>query len=407
MKLYLRNVLIICITVASLALTGCGSDEPTPEERIDSPSTLVKVTPKATQDKVYLQSLAQQVSAPLAQELKYDVQMQNITYTTSYQGSDIEVSARVYLPVTTSVVSTVVFNHGTIASNDEAPSLLNVFDFQNSLYGVLGSLGFVTVVPDYIGFGASSDRPHPYYIEDLSATTVVDAIYASRQAAERMDLDLGSELYLAGYSQGGYVTMATHKYIEEEGIDFFDLQASFPASGGYDIKAFQEYYFSLDTYQTPFFMAYLVNAYKEVLDLALPLSDLFQSPYDAEVPGFFNGSLTGEEINLNLTAKVSDLMTADILSGLDTDPKYGGFRQALIANSPIDFVPQVPIYMYHGDADVTVPYSNSESVRAGFLQQGASENVVTLSAIIGANHNTGLLPYLLQLVSELQELESQ
>ena len=32
------------------------------------------------------------------------------------------------------------------------------------------------------------------------------------------EISSDAELYLSGYSEGGYVAMATHKYIEEDGV---------------------------------------------------------------------------------------------------------------------------------------------------------------------------------------------
>ena len=198
--------------------------------------------------------------------------------------------------------------------------------------------------------------------------------------------------------------MATHKYYEENEVSYYDLKASFPSSGGYDIKAFQEYFFSLETYHQPFFMAYVAQAYVESLDLG-DLSDYFNEPYATNIPGYFDGSMSGGQINDQLTDVIADLVNNDLLENIDTKEEYAYIGEAFVDNSPIDFVPQIPIFMYHGDADITVPYQNSVDVYNQFIANGASTDVVTFTTLEGGTHGTGVVPYLEHLAAELSKLE--
>ncbi|MFZ5970213.1 MAG: alpha/beta hydrolase family protein [Bacteroidota bacterium] len=194
--------------------------------------------------------------------LQFGVDIYRITYTTVYNDDEIVASAIVSLPKTTGPVPMVSFQHGTIAAHNQAPSALPSNSTELILCSALASTGFISVVPDYIGFGASKDIMHPYYVEDLTASCILDAIRAARNLAGDKGINFNGDLFLAGYSQGGYATMATHKLIEENGSEGFNLKASFPASGGYDVKGMQEYFFSLQLYDQPFFLAYVAQAYK-------------------------------------------------------------------------------------------------------------------------------------------------
>src|SRR4029078_9011448 len=126
------------------------------------------------------------------------------------------------------------FQHGTIAAHSQAPSVLPLNSSELILYAALASPGFITDAPDFIGFGSSSNVMHPYYVQDLTASAVIDMLKAAKELAREKGITFNSKLFLSGYSQGGYATMATHKAIEKNGLDGYDLIASFPSSGGYD-----------------------------------------------------------------------------------------------------------------------------------------------------------------------------
>lgn len=406
---YYSNKLLALIVLASGVLASCSSsDEPEIDIPVQTPKTLVTAEAKITWTDGDLRGFMSQGGIDIDREaIKYDVTIYHITYKTIYKGDSIVASGVVYIPsVEGEIVSTVSFQHGTIGSDAEAPSNLGLGDGRNLMFSALASTGMITIAPDFIGFGASVDIMHPYYVEDMTATAVINAIYASREVAAMEEIEIDNELYLAGYSQGGYGTMASHKYFEEHDIPFYELQASFAASGGYDIKAFQEYFFAQETYHQPFFMAYVAQAYVESFDVG-SLTDFFNEPYASAIPDYFDGSMTGPQINAKLTNVVADLVNNDLLDNIDTDDQYAYIREAFVDNSPIDFVPQIPLFMYHGDADVTVPYQNSVDVYNQFISSGASPAIVTFTTIEGGTHETGVLPYIEQVADQLLKMENE
>lgn len=339
-------------------------------------------------------------------EIRYDVELYRVTYYTTYKGEVIPASGLVLIPKTTDEVSTISFQHGTIASNREAPSQLANEDTQLILLAALAASGYVTVAPDYIGFGASVEVMHPYYVEDMTVDAVVDNISASGAMADELEVNLSDRLYLAGYSQGGYATMVTHKYAETVGIPGYELQASFPSSGGYDIKGMQDYFFAQETYHEPFYLAYVAQAYKVSFEWEDELSLYFNEPYASAIPGYFDGSLSGGQINDLLTDNISGLLNPDYLHHDPTDPHYAAVNVAFAENSPLDWTPHTKLYMYHGDADITVPYQNSVDVYDHFMDRGASAEMVSFTTLEGGTHYTGVTPYLEAFVTELVSLEN-
>ena len=335
----------------------------------------------------------------------YNVDIYKITYETTYKGQTITASGVVILPDTEEKVSMISFQHGTIASHAEAPSASSLQSTSLILYAAMASPGFITVVPDFIGFGASKELLNPYYVKEATATAVVDALKAAHQLAQEKNVNFNSNLFLAGYSQGGYATMAAQQSIENDPLPGFDLKASFPSSGGYDVKGMQEYFFGLETYDNPFFLAYVALAYQTYYDWTEPLSNFFNEPYAAEIPVLFDGSKSGGQINEELSYTISELVQPDLLENIDTNPDYQYLVDGFNDNGLTDWTPTTKTYMFHGTADVTVPYQNSVDSYNKLIENGTPTSVLTLTPLEGFTHYTGVLPYVEAFVPLLLEYQ--
>lgn len=398
----IKNLFKILIIPVAVLVSSCGSDEtikPTNEVLISADLFLSR---SASELKTFLS--AGQVDIDVA-AIQYNVDLYKITYKTNYKGESIIASGIVILPNTSDPIGMVSFQHGTITSNSEAPTNLALSNTQSVLFAGMASLGFIGVVPDFIGFGSSSDIMHPYYVESLTASAVIDNLKAARELAIEKGLMFNEKLFLAGYSQGGYATMATHKSIEENGLKNFNLTASFPAAGGYDVKAMQEYFFGLDTYNDPYYMAYVAQAYKTTFGFEQHLNEFFQEPYASRIPQLFDGTHSSGDINAQLTSTVADLITSDLRTNIDTDPKYGYLKNAFIENSLVDWKPTIKMFMYHGDADITVPFENSVITYNKLIDNGASTDVVKFYAIVGGTHSTGVIPYVEDFIPRMLSLK--
>ncbi len=396
----MKRIKFILAFSGLLLIAGCSEDEkPKPYLVSAEPYLFVSSSTLRT----FLQ--ASGIKSISADEIKYDVDVFKVTYRTTFKGEIIEASGLIALPQTSTSVPMISFQHGTISDHEDAPSTTPTSDQSIFLYAALASPGFIAVVPDYIGFGASEELNHPYYVEEVTTSSVVDNLKAAKELSTQHDVVFNGKLFLAGYSQGGYATMATHKFIEEKKLNEFDLVASFPASGGYDIKGMQEYFFSLDSYHQPFYISYVAYSYFEYYDWATPLSDFFDEPYASRIPELFNGTKGGSEINNQLTESISGLINDDLLTNIDTDPKYAYVVDAFNENSLLDWTPTIPMYMYHGDQDDTVPYQNSIDTYEQLISNGASESVVHFIPLPGADHTSGLIPYIEDFIPKLISLQ--
>jgi len=126
------------------------------------------------------------------------------------------------------------FQNGTNTLNASAPSEFPS-DYSYQMIELIASLGYIVVISDYPGFGASASIPHPYLVKEPTVRSLVDNFYAVKELAlsELQGINLINEYYLLGYSQGGWATLALHKALENEYSEDFDLIGSACGAGPY------------------------------------------------------------------------------------------------------------------------------------------------------------------------------
>jgi pimeloyl-ACP methyl ester carboxylesterase len=399
MEHFLRRAIYILIIPVVLLSGACSSDNNDPQpgdEQFLISSELVYAT-TAQQLKLLIQFSGIDVD-PNA--LQYDIEIYKVVYNTDYDGGSINASGLIAVPKTNEAVGMLSFHHGTITNRDDAPSNFSASDYNAVSYAAMASVGFIGVIPDYLGFGTSSSILHPYYVEDLTASSILDMLKAATELAQQKSVQFNSKLFLAGYSEGGYATMAVHKAIEENPLDDFTLVASFPGAGGYDLKGMQEYIFEQPEYDDPHYIAYMARAYQIHYEKDNLLTDFFKEPYASRIPGLFDGQKGADAINAQLTPIMADLIQADLLSNIDTDADYQYLVDAFNENSLIDWTPQVKMFMYHGLSDTTVPYENSVDTFNKLLSNGASTSVISLTPLEGT-HSSAIEPYIADIIGKL------
>jgi surface protein len=109
----------------------------------------------------------------------------------------------------------------------------------------------LVIMPDYEGYGITRSHAHPYLYQELTARQVVDgvrygiALYQNSIQINniRHPFRSGWRSICVGYSQGGSVAMATHRFIEQNNLtDELQLAGSVCGDGPYDPVATLMYY---------------------------------------------------------------------------------------------------------------------------------------------------------------------
>ncbi len=338
----------------------------------------------------------------LNEYLQYDISLYTITYNTTYKGQNIKASGLVAFPDTETGMPILNFNHGTTSLHADAPTEDLI---QYSFFANAASAGYIFVIPDYLGFGVSDNIVHPYYRSDLTGQTVVDMIRATKELAAIEGYNFNGDVFLSGYSEGGFATMSAHHNMEKNNYSGLNLVASAPAAGGYDITGMLNYFLSKETYHVPYYIAYVAIGYKTSYDWNLPLSSIFNEPYASIIPDYFNGKYSGYEINSVLTDDISELLTDNFINNIYNDPNLKIIVDAFEENSLNQWVPKNKMIMYHGTNDITVPYHNSVDTYNNFISLGANKEAIEFIDLIGENHSSGSLPYIVDLFDRFEQLK--
>ncbi len=328
----------------------------------------------------------------ISDNIKHGVDVYKITYKTKFQGKDITASGLVSVPSTSGSYPILSYQNGTNTLHKNAPSA----DPDNQLYQMLefvAATGFIVSVPDYLGFGASSGMYHPYYDKKSTVESVTDMLWAVKELANNyIHVAPKKDLYIMGYSQGGWATLQLQKHIEENYSSDISLRASACGSGGYDLRFINNYILAQTDYPMPYFIGYLFNSYIKLGEITNPASDVFKSPYSDRLSKLYDGSKSGEEINAQLTTKVADLITDEYRSGSNTNSKFGSVIISLNKNSISGWKTNVPTLLTYGTADTYVPPQGSVNLYNEFLAKGVATGKVTLLPIVGAGHNEAIIP---------------
>ena len=381
---------ILILILAGLFLNSCNqnNDPVKPENKYFLSSELKSSITK--QEAIANFTALAPEAAAIGAFIKTDIKVQSLTYRTSFQNNNIEASGLVCLPKTAGNYPVLSFQNGTNTLHSDAPSVA----FNNDLYKIIESIatmGFIVVIPDYIGFGASSQLPHPYMDAKSTTQSILDMLRATKEygTVDSIVAKPTKDLFIFGYSQGGWSTMELQKDIEKNYPSEFNLVASSCGAGPYSIEYLNNLIISQTQYPSPNFLAYVLNAYHTIGNFSNPLTDFFNEPYASSIPGLFDGLHSGGEINSQLTTNLINLLTPEYRNEFASNAKFAQARSAFIANSITAWNTTTPTHLYHGTNDEVVPYSMSEKMLADFQTAGATAKV-TLIPIPDADHTSGI-----------------
>lgn len=325
----------------------------------------------------------------------YDVDVFKIVYNTIDTKGQITIaSGAVFIPKNKNNLSIASVQHGTQTKRTSVASVNPL----NGAEGLIGAaLGYFVVMPDYLGLGESV-MVHPYHHQKTSAATVIDIIRAGRAYASSKSITLNGQVFLLGYSEGGYVTMAAQKEIEKNYSSEIKLTASAPMAGAYDLNLTAQRIIAQSTYNQPSYLAYFIAAYDQIYGWN-KLSDIFNSPYAERMSSLFDGTKTTNEINAQLTSNIAQLFKQSFKDSY-LNGTFKLLTDAFNENSLLNFKPVTPTKLFHGDADEYVPYENSERARDYFNTQGVNVELVTIN---GGTHLSSAVP---SVIAAIQWFES-
>lgn len=354
---------------------------------------VVSVSEPDVMSKEVLQAIVDLAGVNLT--LLYDVHTYRITYETVGPDKRKSIQSGLILLPYSDVSSArgplevpiLAIQHGTIFSRQQSPSFFDPNDIAadnpEDLTGILAAgLGYATFMPDYGGLGVDTSTFHPFCDEFSIAYSVLDIIRAGKAFLEQKPAyyTWNAKLFLAGYSEGGYATMAASKLIQNNSE--FTITGTVPMAGPYNMSQVMKSIVTSDAvYDHLEFLSYMMFGYYEVYHIFDSPSDVLIPPYDTELVPLFDGEHTSEDVKAvlpgNGVGKPDEIFTDYVFERLNTISSQMNYK--LRCNDLYNtWVPEVPILMIHSAGDEAVPVENSRTAKAYYDSQGAVVNYIEL-----------------------------
>ena len=314
----------------------------------------------------------------------------------TYEGHDIDdspitLSGKLLVPSSGIIKNMLIVSHFTIGANYECPS--ECFPLE----GILASRGYAVVIADYIGYGVTRDRIHPYMHVESTARSVVDMALSVKPYLEHIGRKPESdEVILLGYSQGGSTTLAVMNILQSEYNRELPIKKVYAGGGPYDLAATFDISMLEDLTGIPCAIPMIVQGINEGEDLGLKLEDFFKPVLLEHYQEWINSKeYTVKSINLLMNAKkVSDLMT-DV--GRDKkNPQTARLYRAMMQNSVLNFIPYAPMYIFHSMQDATVPFVNGTKAEQYFKGKN-----VTYDFGNYGSHSSGAIKFIINAFKDL------
>ena len=285
---------------------------------------------------------------------RYSVTAYRLEYLTSdADGNEVRASGLVSVPQKPAGATSPVlgYQHGTLFRDAEAPSNNAV---ASEVAVVLASLGYIVLAPDYVGFGASRGTRHPYLLAAPSAAATVDFLTAARTWRGQAGVADNGQLFLTGYSEGGYVTLAAHRALQAGNSPHLQqLRMVVPGAGPYDVQTTMDGLVNLVRQEQPVIGALINPGFLRYLGGSV----------QREVRRVLLRALIPGDADVAYDTRFIDLFLADDVQALAR------------ASNVYDWKPGVPVRLYHGRDDRTVPYASSVSTVRAMQQRGAGDLV--------------------------------
>lgn len=227
--------------------------------------------------------------------------------------------------------------------------------------GVYAAQGYIVVAPNYTGLDTSTASYQSYLHADQQTEDVLRALAAARELLPHISGSASDKLFLVGYSQGGWLTMATHREMEARGLK---LTASVPMSGPYALTAVTDDVFAGRPVQgSTMFIPLIARAYQN------GYGDLYAQPSDFFNPRFADSAATLLPSNTPLATLIQQgKLPATALFPPSSTPPQGQsprVKDLLASGSPPDTPAQfAAVYAAGFGADFLL----NEKIRLDYLE---------------------------------------
>ena len=355
----LRKIGVLWAALAALGLAACGSNSPTGQVAtsnaqgtlVDNPALRVASLNAADFTAQLSANTSGQQLLQLAGTPACGVDFYYFKYWSVGPDNSAQLaSGALMVPTGSAAPCTgprpiVLYAHGT--TTDSTYNIADIADPSNAantesamVAAVFAAQGYIVVAPNYLGYDISTLGYHPYVNGAANAADMMDALTAARTALlstfTPATADSG-KLYVTGYSEGGYVAMATVKAMQAAGDV---VTASAPSSGPYALEAFGDaVFFGQVDIGSTVFAPLVTTSYQHAYgNVYTQTSDVYSSTYATGIDTLL--PTPGSTTALFQAGKLPELAMFDSTTPTSTtgNATLDGFANELLA------VPAPPLY---------------------------------------------------------------
>ncbi|MCX7176407.1 MAG: esterase [Proteobacteria bacterium] len=310
-------------------------------------------------------SLASGLQA-ISGKAKCDVKVVALNYNTiGVSGEKTNASGVLLVPTGSCTAAAGLLAYAKGTDVQKPRTLANPTDGETfMLTAIYAAQGYAVVATDYLGYAKSAYTYHPYLHADSEASSVIDSIRAARNAAKTVGASLSGKVMLAGYSQGGHSSMATHRAIERDNAKEINVVAGAHLAGPYNLSASMKSTAVIAGYQ--FFVPFIVTSWQKVYGtIYSDVKTVFKTPYSDYIESLLPSP------TLNYTTLVTSGKVPGAAGETPTQARDAMFQAAFIAdiqtndksplylaakkNDLLGWNPKSKVMLCGGAGDPTVP----------------------------------------------------
>ena len=334
---------------------------------------IVNYTSKGVLSADYINSLKPSLGLTDNFSAKYNVRVYSVDYkTTDPSGKNVIASGAIYYPEgLDEPLSLLSGQHGLTIKRSEVASLIPIYGYLG-LFGA--SVGYAAIQPDYLGLGNSTFPYYPVY-QKSNGKVLLDMVEAVQAFSCENDIELNENLFVIGYSNGGYNSIAMHDELSKNPRSF-DIDASVIIAGYFDLK--RDDSFSIpQRLLRPSWAIYHPYVINRTYNLNI-LDKIIREPYVSKLDDLFDGEKEALVIDNSLTSYTHQLFTSEYLNEYSSLPIFDSYKNAIKENSLLETKLSGDLLLIHSKEDEIVPFSQSEKFYASAISSGANAEIVLL-----------------------------
>ncbi len=291
-----------------------------------------------------------------------------------------------------SAMGFILYNHYSIFRADQCPSRGEL-----AIQKSMAQSPFITVSPDYYGFGVTEECNQAYCMSESNALASVDALKAAKELLAYMGYSWDDHLFNVGYSQGGQTAIGVTRWVALHCPDI-KITCTLAGAGPYDMAATYSLMMQNTLAGQPSNIISVLLAYNEFSQLGMERPQMFLEPVLSHIDDwFYSKRYTRQEIDAMIGTQVAAEYLSPDLTNLETALSLRVAQALEHDNLCQGWTPRSnePIYLFHNTDDNVVPVVNTVNLYQHLVSAGASQVTLDTAAYGNAaavnGHDIGAL----------------